>query len=264
MGLLSRDSLKKLFGAGTKPTAEDFASLIDSMVNKVNDNYSSDPEDGVKIAPAESNDRYISLFSSTDALATNEASWALREVDDNGQSALSLNQVDKPEKEDDPAKESTRLYLAPEGQLGVGTTTPQNDLDVNGITGMQGRVGTYVDPSIDFSTDPVIADGKWHNVLLNLSQFQIFEVIASVYEEGKSPRYSLLKLDLLYAYGNVQNTSMRVRSGILSGLDFQLVKNKDKTQNLQIRTRTKYDSTPSIQVNITKLWKAATPQTKKS
>ena len=60
---LDRATLRGIFGEGMRPSANNFGSLIDSMVNKVDDRISKSPEDGLMLAPeGMESDRVISFF----------------------------------------------------------------------------------------------------------------------------------------------------------------------------------------------------------
>ncbi len=69
---LSRNELKERFRAGRMPTEEDFMSLIDSMVNSVDEGFTVSEENGLEIKQRRDSSRLMSFFSN---LAERNPQW---------------------------------------------------------------------------------------------------------------------------------------------------------------------------------------------
>jgi hypothetical protein len=84
------------------------------------------------------------------------------------------------------------MTLAPEGRVGIGTTTPQDELDVPGIIRAGGRRGQEAHPQVvNGQPDHLVADGKFHALTPDLHGCQAFEVVAGV-GLPESGRFALL------------------------------------------------------------------------
>ena len=60
---LSRRELKERFKAGRMPTEEDFMSLIDSVVNSIDEGFEVNEENGLEIKQKKDNGRLMSFFA---------------------------------------------------------------------------------------------------------------------------------------------------------------------------------------------------------
>lgn len=130
MTLLTRSTLKNLFTRGSVPSEVNFSDFIDSTVNKVDDAFSQSPEHGFMLAPQGPNRKLMSFFES------------IRDADSAFSLSLNPNRHSKGLSVDD-AEHKSVLFLRNTGDIGIGTTTPRYKLEVNGMTGMAGRVGTF-------------------------------------------------------------------------------------------------------------------------
>src|SRR3954451_24864311 len=66
--ICNRNDLKKLFRNGQIPTENHFHSLIDSTINKHDDGFLKDEDDGIVISASNNTDRFISFFKNIDDL----------------------------------------------------------------------------------------------------------------------------------------------------------------------------------------------------
>ena len=66
MGKANRSTLKNFFQRGHMPSERQFADLIDSMLNMVDEGFDKSPEDGLKISQLGENAALISFYHPTD------------------------------------------------------------------------------------------------------------------------------------------------------------------------------------------------------
>ena len=221
---LNRESLKSLFSNGSRPDENNFGSLIDSMVNIVDDGTSS---------------RRVLSFHEKNQ--DDLPAWRL-ELAQNGSKALEIVEpVSETEKQ-------TRLFFEKGGKIGVGTEKPNTTLEVNGILGTSSRVGTY-----KMATVP--ADGSWHNIVTGLTGCSAFEVMAQVGKE-KSGRYALLHAHALSTFGKSRNKIRTTQAHYGWWWNKLALRWTGSTfdYRLQLKTRSDYGTGQKIKFYVTKLW----------
>ncbi len=236
---LNRMSLKTIFSNGSRPSENNFGSLIDSMVNKVDDGISKNLKDGLILSP-EGNDseRLVSFY---DKIQDDNPKWSFNLMKEKAQGLGIVETVT--EQENEP-----RLFLAKGGDIGINTTSPKANLDVNGVLGVNTRIGTY-------KIDTVPADGNWHNVITGLNGCCAFEIVAQVGKE-KSGRYALLHANALSTFGHSRNKIKTTQAHYGWWWNKIALRWTGSTYNysLQMRTRSNYGSGLNIKFYITKLW----------
>jgi len=236
----NRPTLKNYFKNGTRPSEENFGSLIDSMINKVDDGISKNPNDGLLLAPEyEKSERALSFIN---RIGGEYPNWSVSLVqgEDPG---LGIVQP----KSKDNTKDETRLFFHKNGNIGVHNTSPKTDLEVDGILGMQSRVGTY-------KLATVVADGKWHTILDNQEGSNAYEVVAHVGKKGTG-RHALLHATALSVFG--QNRIRRTQTWFGWWWWDRLAirwKGSQKGYKLQLKTRSDYGKSIEIKYYITCLW----------
>jgi len=253
---LSRKTLKDYFLNGKMPTQEKFGDLIDSVVNILDDGFSKSPGGGLLVAPEDietgtpqppADKNLVSFFTNTANLNDNNAAWFLGFTGDETKPDLVLSQ---------PGAAS--LLLRQNGQVningtvGIKTNAPQYELDVAGITGMQGRVGTYLQQQ----QRTVPADGNWHPILTGLDSLQGFEVMAAVYGVKGSGKYALLHAIALSTFGGSKNRINKTSAWYgrrRHRLDLRWT-GKTHDYNLEIRTHSNFGEGIVIRYYLTKLW----------
>lgn len=237
--LLNRLSLKTFFSAGARPKESNFASLIDSMVNKIDDGISKTLEDGLILSPqGKESDRLISFYDNVEAEL---AEWSI-ELNQNGDKGLSIV-APVTEKET-----TTSMYFQKSGEIGIGTKTPRTSLEVDGTVGMDSRIGTY-------KLGTVRADGQWHDIITNLNGCVAFEVLAQVGKE-KTGKYALLHAHALSTFGKSRHRIRRTQAYYGWFWNKMRIRFTGSTYNykLQIKTRSDYGTGQDIHFHITKLW----------
>jgi len=280
----SRESLRKQFADGCMPTGAQFDDLISSMLHMQDEGFEKTPEDGLKVTTAVGAHALLTFFRAENA---RQGLWSVRYG--GAGNALAVQPV--PQARTGPWVPGARvpgaavpataplLTLTREGRVGVGQAEPAHALDVRGIVGAQGRVGTYP------LSDPaeLKADGKWHVLADRLRRCVGFEVVASVGVDDTG-RHALLHAVALNAFnprftGVVGwlarrfpwierrfNRRKRIRShGAWFGescdqLELQWAGEGPGPYRLEIRTRCAYPGTPLIRVHVTQLWPATLPE----
>lgn len=177
MAQKNRDTLKNIFQNGNLPDEGQFADLIDSMVNKIEDGISSTSQWGLRITPRGDQGKLISFFAKGDG---NKPEWSIQL--DNANKILSIKN-----------REGVSVFSATgKSNIGIGTEDPESRLDVRGVVSMAGRRGTYRTDGPE-KAGPIIvrADKKWHKVLTHLDGCRAFEVIAGT-GVRKTGRYALV------------------------------------------------------------------------
>jgi hypothetical protein len=247
MAKKNRSTLKRYFSEGALPTADQFADLIDSALNTVDEGFNKSPEQGFEISLIGDHDKLISFFRNT---ASRQAVWLISYDKDTDR----LRFV-KPGREEAPPV----MVLDPRGRVGVNTERPQWDLDVSGVVASAGRIGTNPGPN-----KSVPADGDWHDITPSLSGCQGFEVMAGVGHKGTG-KYALMQAVALNAFNpsgllfNLfrRKNHIRVTQAYYLSRD-QRIKlrwyGKAQDYRLQMRTSCDYGEGIRIRFYLTRLW----------
>lgn len=237
MELQNRQGLKELFEQGLMPQASSFDSLIDSMLNKIDDGISKTPDNGLMLAPEGNSRTVVSIFQS---IQDKSPQWLLNLNADDTHFGLCFS-------EPDPSG-GVRLFLQKGGNIGMGTIAPAYKLDVNGYVGMKGRVGTY-------AKGKIAADGKWHDLITGLDGCNGFDLVAQVGEKGKG-RYALVHAIALSTFGRSHNKIKKTQAYYGWFWNKICLRWTGDTNNykLQIRTWRKYGAGVNINYNVSSIW----------
>lgn len=237
--LLNRQSLKVLFTAGARPKESNFFSLIDSMVNKVDDGISKTEKDGLILSPeGKESDRVISFYQNVE---DELPQWSVS-LDQKEDKSLSLI---APVSE---TEETNAITFQKSGAIGIGTQKPRTTLEVDGTLGVNTRVGTY-------KIGTVAADGEWHTIVSNLDGCTAFEVMAQVGKKKKG-RYALLHAHALSTFGRSRHKIRKTQAYYGWCWNKISIRFTGSTYNysLQLKTRSNYGPGLRIKYHITKLW----------
>jgi hypothetical protein len=237
MKLKNRDKLKDAFKGGRMPSEGDFETLIDSMINRVDDGFSKDMENGLMLSPEGSSRKLIGFFRS---IEQKNPAWSVSLDADDTHKGLCFTE---------PGPEGgVRLFLQEGGNVGIGTLTPSFPLEVEGVVGMKGRIGT-------FASGKIPADGKWHNMLEHLNGCQAFEIVARVGSPGKG-RYALLFATAASTFGRSKSCIEKMQAHYGWWWNKLAIRWKGSTfdYGMQIKTRRNYGENVFIDFHISKLW----------
>jgi len=186
--IASRKDLIKYFEKGNLPTAEHFEKLINSNFNKADDRLDIDDDSGLMIYPTVDGE-LVSFFENSD--------------DENAKYHISISShgifiselKDRNQKDNGQEIPPEFFIEASSGRMGVGTNTPQQKLDVNGLIASKGHVGT-------FKSGNFPADGQWYNIFdENLKEVHAFQIMAYAKGKRNHGKYSLLHAIASSVYG---------------------------------------------------------------
>lgn len=243
MAILNRITLKNFFRKGSVPTETNFADLIDSSINIVEDGIGRSVEDGFRIAPLGYSKRLLSFYENSQK---SNPEWFIS-LNDGNTKGLTFHESDN----------DNRLVLKGGGNIGIGISNPTSKLEVKGCIGMEARKGT-------FKIGQVPGDAKWHNILEELDGINAFEIMAQISGKKGSGRYAIAHALALATFGGyLSRWSIRKTAanygGFLSQLQFRWTGGVNNYA-LQVRTRRHYglndqNAEPyAIRFNVTQLW----------
>lgn len=235
MAKQTRATLKSFFKAGQLPTADHFGDLVDSNLNLLEEGFGKSPENGVEISTLGNERALLSFYTPVDP---NKSQWNIAYGEDTPEEASPAGSERTRKRIVFGARRGEQcspvMTLDPKGSVGVGTASPQCELDVGGVVRSMGRVGAFqptrdedrVAPRADarqlslwqrvvsfirkeadspaegmgYEPSPVPADGKWHDITGWLSGCQAFEVMAGTAGMPGQGRYALLHAFALNAF----------------------------------------------------------------
>ena len=241
MSLKDRDTLKKLFRKGSKPTEAGFSDFIDSSINKIDDGIDKTLANGLKLAPLGDSKKVISLYQE---IQDQSPEWSLDLTNDpkNGK-AVYLDV--KPADNNQPV-----IRLTQDGKVGINKGKPRRTLDVNGIVSFPTRAGSYAKAS------EVAADGEWHTIIEGLNYCNAFEIVArtGILNSG---RHAILHAYALSAYGNSHSKirCSHARFSFWRPLKIRLRwTGSTHNYNLEMRSSRDLGAGKKIKYYITQLW----------
>ena len=145
----NRETLKKYFKKGSLPSEQEFAYLIDSMLNTIDDEFEKTKEEGLKISSLGSSDTLAGFYRD---IEKKSPIWSIEFKDPGNRLVFK-------------GKQGTVLCLDPAGKVGINTESPEAHLDVEGTIASRGRIGKYQGKQRD---GRVLADGKPHTIIEGL------------------------------------------------------------------------------------------------
>lgn len=241
-----REELKKYFRNGGLPSEKHFSYLIDSMVNREDDGFSKDEASGLHLSSSGTSGRLMTFYTGIDEMEP------LFYIDKGSQQVrgLQLQYAGRPE---DMKEEENCFFLQEGGRLGIGRQAGSRfKLDVKGMVGMEGRIGTFTQPQ---APPAVPANGQWYSILSGLDRCQAFEVMARTGVRG-SGRFSIMHAIALSAYGHSRSKIRRTCAHYGFFWNKLNLRWKGSTHNysLQLRSNSNFGSGVMIHYSITRLW----------
>jgi hypothetical protein len=237
----SRDQLKEYFRNGKIPSEKHYADLINSMVHKVDDGFSKDDVNGLRISSSEENKNLVSFYKDLNE----QDPFFQMSKDELDPNSLTL----KPFITEGGDGNDTSFFFHNNGKLGVGKKCDDKfKMEVNGFVGMQGRVGTF-----DSGVRP--ANGKWHPILEKLDNCQAFEIMARTGKKG-SGRLALMHAVALSVYGPPGGKIKKTNAyyGFFwNKLNLRWT-GTTHDYNLELRSNSNYGEDVNIYYTITRLW----------
>ncbi len=232
----NRETLKKYFKKGSLPSEQEFAYLIDSMLNTIDDGFEKTKEEGLKISSLGGSDNLAGFYRD---IEKKSPIWSI-EFGDPGNRLLFKG------------KEGTVLSLDPTGKVGINTGQPETHLDVEGTIASQGRIGKYKGKYRD---GKVPANGKPHTIIEGLDGCRAFEIMAGAGGKEKSGQYALLHA---FALNTFQSKGCVIPHHAHYGSRCNGIKlwweGDQHNYSLKIKTRCCYGDGAAIKFQITELW----------
>ena len=235
MAKLNRATLKTLFKAGTSPTEDNFADLIDSFANLRDDQQNKTSVNQLALtADKEGQLNMLSFLpeggadedgKTTVPTAANRWDMGLGKAEVPSMATL-LIRVGEPGEGQTGASDKDAVMSfcpAPQGskhhRVGINTTEPECELDVRGMVKAAGRVGTAPQLSQE-AISSIKADGNWHDITAPVVLYQGFEVMARVVSPTQA-NHSLMHAIALYspsqAIDVIKKPGLKTRFGQLMG-----------------------------------------------
>ena len=239
----SREQLKEFFRNGKIPSEKNYSDLINSMVHKVDDGFSKDEINGLRISSTEEEKNLISFYKDLNE----QDPFFLIAKEELDPTCLTLKPFEV--QEGTNSEKETSFFFHTNGNLGIGKKCDDTfKVEVNGFIGMQGRIGTY-----NSGSRP--ADGKWHTILEKLDHCQAFEIMGRTGKKG-SGRFALMRAIALGVYGPRGSKIKKTQTNygfFWNKLNLRWTGTTHE-YNLEIRSNSNYGEDVNIHYTITRLW----------
>ena len=248
MEKLDRAEIKKKFEKGKMPSSIDFGSLIDSMVNILEEGFDKTVNDGLKLTQLLDSGRLLSFYKN---IAVGSPLWFLDLGMDSAKlhfgtpSAPRVLSLCVNETLNDAA-ESNQIAV------GVNNENPKSTLDVGGTIASTGRIGR--EGGLEAK-----ANGAWQDITEPLTGCEAFEIIAGVGGQDADGKYALTHAIALNAFngaGSIQYQQAHFGSKC-NRIELQWTSVPEKSQfhyKLQIRVQCSYGEKIWIKYFLTRLW----------
>jgi len=233
MARRNRQTLKKSFSNGQKPTEKDFENLIDSTLNILDDGFSKSPESGIELAPLVGEKRVImSVFRES---GDPRPEWEMA-VGTSGELKICRYGEDS---------SIPLITLNTDGSIEIGHK--EKDILLNGVMNIPGRKGTFIQGHVP-------ADGKWHDITEDLEGVCALEVVAA---SGRrhTGKHAILVAMATHCFGDkARIKKIRSHYGIFGNrLNLRWVRN-DLKSRLQVKSIFYYGDDIQIHYQISRLW----------
>ncbi len=240
----TRETLIRYFQKGRFPTAVHFEHLINSMVNIIDDGLGKNEKDGLYVAPKGESDKLMSFFKS---LERPEPEWQMTLRQEEAVEGLSFDRVIGDERR-------SSLFLSDQARVGVQTTNPQTELEVNGTIGYRSRIGTHRVGMVD-------GDGEWHPILTGLKGLCAFEIVAAIKGPPGRGKYGMTHAIAISTHGRSRNKIKQLKAHFGWFQNKIVLRWRGEVDNytLEMRTRTHYGiddelGLSKIKYHISSLW----------
>lgn len=229
MATRGRKILKEFFSNGRRPSEQEFEDLIDSSVNILDDGYSKNNKDGLKLVPK--NEKGILMSFCTQS--GNDPSWVftINEAED----LLIYKKTEEitSGKVPEEKKDASSLILNSPKTVIVG------DIELQGV-----KKGQSASEELK---KELIADGKWHDITELKDGVYVLEIVASIQGEPGDGEYAVLMAWATQSFGSHKKIKMVGSHYGFWGHKLKLrwhknkIKNKNGFYQLQIKSRLRYN-----------------------
>lgn len=231
MAKTNRKTLKEYFGKGKKPNSEQFADLVDSMLNIVDDGFSKSPEKGLLLSPLNEEGAVMEVRKD---ILNDEASWI---VGLGKEEELHIYRDEK---------DTPYLTLHKDGRIELGSINNKVNVDVHGSIAAQSFTGTQLQGKVP-------ADGFWHPVGEMEYGCRSYHITAACGLENGG-KYAITNVTAMHCFGKHR----RIRScNSWFGNRFNRIQFKWRVDGLncglQVRTHSNYGSDVWIHYRILSL-----------
>ena len=232
----NRETLKNYFKKGSLPSEKEFANLIDSMLNTIDDGFEKTEDEGLKISALGNSDTLAGFYRD---IEQKSAIWSMEFKAPEDRLLFK-------------GRQGTVLSLGHDGRVGINTDTPAAELDVSGTLASRGRMGTFEGKH---KNGRVPADGKAHTILEGLDGCRAFEIMAGAGGGNKSGQYALTHAVAMSTFNDKTDIDLRQA---WYGSRCNRIKlwweGKQQNYRLKIKTCCCYGEGAAIRYHITDLW----------
>lgn len=177
MAKTNRRTLKEYFGKGKKPDSGQFADLIDSMLNIVDDGFNKSAERGLQLSPLDDEGAVMEIRQN---ILDNEPAWI-----------VTLGKGDEL-KIHRGLEEKPLVTLSQDGKIVLGTNN-KIELEINGTVSADSFAGNYLKGKLP-------ANGLWQNIGEQEYGCIGYQIEAACGLKGKG-RYALAEVTAMHCFG---------------------------------------------------------------
>ena len=231
MAKTNRRTLKEYFGRGKKPDSTQFADLIDSMLNIVDDGFNKSAEKGLLLSPLDDEGAVMEVRRN---ILDSDPAWVVA-LGKRGELHIRRG-----------LEEQALMTLCPDGKVVIG----ENEkvlLKINGAVQADSFTGGYLQGKVP-------ADGQWQNIGGMDYGCIGYHVLAACGLKGKG-RYALCDVTAMHCFGKHPRIWSR-RSWF--GARFNKIQFRWQRDGLncglQVRTRSNYGEDVYIHYRADKLF----------
>lgn len=254
MAKTSRSNLKELFRNGRMPSENDFADLIDSMINILDEGFDKTARDGLKVTQLMGSGKLMSFYEN---LGVEKPQWLMElSSQNNHETSLHITSPRIGESEtvlSMQAIEQNKETAESKTKIGVGINqkNPTCELDVNGTASFAGRRGQKGQMSVP-------ADGLWYDITPEITGCQAFEVMAGVGGHENEGKFAMIHATVMNTFNGT--SSIKYQNAYFGSRCNRIeLRWKKSSENkffftLQMRVRCSYGSDIWVKYHITQLW----------
>ncbi|WP_300703432.1 hypothetical protein [Bacteroides sp.] len=217
MAKTNRRTLKEYFGKGKKPDSGQFADLIDSMLNIVDDGFNKSAERGLQLSPLDDEGAVMEIRQN---ILDNEPAWIVA-LGKGGELNIHRGLDEEP-----------AVSLFQDGKIVLGTKD-KIELEIKGTVRADSFIGNYLKGKVP-------ANGQWQNIGELEYSCMGYQIEAACGLKGKG-RYALAEATAIHCFGK----HPRIRSShSWFGSRFNRIQFRWYSEGLnsclQVRTRSDY------------------------